>query len=488
MSCVAGCRIVPIRLLARAALCLLALLSPAPTAAQPFERLAILAPASAGGGWDQTARAMQEALTSSGLARDVRVANSPGAGGAIGLAQFVNSERGNGQAMLVGGLVMVTAIRSHRATVSLSQTTPIARLTGDHEVIAVPAGSDVRDFGDLVQALRVNPGSISWGGGSGGGVDQLLLEELAQAIGVEPVRMNYVAFSGGGDVAAELLSNRLAVGISGYGELGPHITAGRLRALAISSAVRVEGTDIPTLREQGVPVTLVNWRGVFAPPGLSDEQRDRLQALVDAMVKTSVWSTALRRHGWTNLYLPGDDFVHFLIEEETRVTQAPDPRRSQPGWQVGAVWSSGMWFLRNRTRLGVVAALLALLAVSLLAWQHRTGARRERELAQRLEEAEAQYRQRSAETQDLLRGLADQIDRQFETWGLTQAEREVAMLMLKGLRHKEIATTRGTSERTVRQQALTVYKKAGLDGRTDLAAFFLEDLLQPAQPGDRRSA
>jgi putative tricarboxylic transport membrane protein len=470
-------------------LSLAALLPSGRAAAEPwFDRLSLLAPGSGGGGWDQTARAMEDVLEGAGLVGDVVVVNSPGAGGAIGLAQFVNGQRGDSAALLVGGLVMISAIRTAHATVSLGQTTPIARLAGDYQVIAVPARSDLRDLADLVQALRVNPGAVTWGGGSAGGPDQLLLHELADAIGVEPSRTNYVAFSGGGEVAEALLGNQVTAGVSGFSELAAQVDAGRLRALAISSAERLPGSSTPTLRELGVAVTLMNWRALFAPPGLDAAQRGRLVDLVARMVALPEWKAALRAHRWTNLHLAGPAFEEFLRAEEARVAAAPDPRARAAGRPPG-VWTGGMWLLKNRLPLAVGVSVLALLAACFIAWQRTSGVRRERELHGRLEEAEAKYRERSAETQVLLRGISEQIERQFQTWALTVAEREIAMLMLKGLRHKEIASLRGTSERTVRQQALTIYKKAGLDGRTDLAAFFLEDFLQPVETqGGRRSA
>lgn len=197
------------------------------------------------------------------------------------------------------------------------------------------------------------------------------------------------------------------------------------------------------------------------------------------MTRTDAWREVLTRYRWPDLYLAGEGFARFLEEEQARAAQAPDPRGMRPADRPGTVWTSGMWFLRNRIRLVVLLGVAVLLALGLVAWQRTAAARREHELAHRLEEVEAQYRKRSAETEDLLHGLSDQIERQLDKWGLTAAEREVAWLMLKGLQHKEIASMRGTSERTVRQQALAVYKKAGLDGRTDLAAFFLEDLLPP---------
>jgi len=445
--------------------------------------LTIVAPASKQGGWDQTAHAMQEALLETGVARNVEVVNSPGAGGAIGLAEFVNARRGDGGALIVGGLVMIRAIRANAAAVSLAQTTPIARLTADHEVIAVSADSDLRDLADLIQAVRTNPSAVSWGGGSLGGADQLLLNEFGQAIGVPPVRMGYVAFSGGGDVAAALSSNRVSVGISGFSEFAPHIQAGRLRALAISSQERLPGTGVRTLREQGVNVTLANWRGLFAPPGIDDTQRERLLAAVDAMVASPAWQRSLERHRWTDLYLSGDGFLRFLLDEEARTAAAADPRGTEPAAHPASIRTVRMWMARNRIALGIVGILLAAFVaaggVGFVSRQRVQAERREHDLSERLAAAEEESRQHNAETQDLLRGLSEQIDRQFETWGLTAAEREIALLMLKGLRHKEIANVRGTSERTVRQQALTIYKKTGLEGRADLTAFVLEDLLQP---------
>jgi len=457
-----------------------------PLSPQP-DRLLIVAPASKGGGWDQTAHAMARALMEGGLARGVEVRNSPGAGGAIGLAQFLSSERGREDALLVGGLVMVSALRVTGATVALSQATPVARLTGEYEVIAVPAASELRSLDELVQALRLNPGAVAWGGGSPGGIDQLLITELARAIEVPPVRLSYVPFSGGGEVAAALLEGQVSVGVSGYAEFAEHLANGRLRALAISSEARRPGIDVPTLREQGVDVTLLNWRGVFAPPGIAPAARDRLAEMVAAMVATPAWKGAIRRHRWDDLYLEGAAFESYLREEEARTARARDPRGTGPAAGPGAVWTTTMRLLRNRTMFVTTLAVVLVVVGAGVAIQVMLARRREHALAQRLEAAQQESLQRRAEARQLLDGVGAQIERQLTAWGLTSAEREVAMLMLKGLRHKEIAALRGTSERTVRQQALTIYKKAGLDGRTDLAAFFLEDLLAPPMAKDGKA-
>ena len=195
----------------------------------------IVAPAAPGGGWDQTARALQQAFVSVDPDTSVQVDNVPGAAGTIGLARFVSGERGNPEALLVMGLVMLSAITTNHAPVTLAETTPIARLTGEPEVIVVPAASPLKSLDDLLAAFRTSPESVSWGGGSAGGTDDLLVRLLAETIGIAPSRVNYIAFAGGGPALAALLGGQVTAGVSGYSEFAGQIDAGALRALAISS-------------------------------------------------------------------------------------------------------------------------------------------------------------------------------------------------------------------------------------------------------------
>jgi putative tricarboxylic transport membrane protein len=313
------------RTLAGAAALLLAVALPA--APQAGDVLTIVAPAAPGGGWDQLARTMARAIEQAGLARRVQVQNLPGAAGTIGLARFVTAQRGDPDAMLVTGLVMVGGIVANRAPVTLDRTTPLARLVGEYEVLAVPVESPYRTLGQLLDTLRARPGAISWGGGSAGGSDQILVDLIAQHAGVDPRRTNYVAFSGGGEAVTALLGAQVTVGVSGYGEFESHLTSGRLRALAISSRERVPGLDIATLRESGVPVDLANWRGIVAPPGIRPARRTELIALLDSMQRSAGWRAELERRGWSDLWLAGDAFARFLSAEATRVQALDDVRR-----------------------------------------------------------------------------------------------------------------------------------------------------------------
>ena len=296
------------------------LLQPVSAVAQPLlERLTIIAPAAPGGGWDQTARAMQHALETERLVRVVQVENVPGAAGTIGLSQFMTGYRGRGDALLVTGLVMLAAILWNESPVSLAQVTPIARLTGEYEVVAVPFPGPHRDMRSLVEALRANPRAVNWGGGSAGGTDHILAGLIVAAAGVDARRANYIAFAGGGEAVASLLGGNLTAGISGYSEFAPHIQSGRLRAIGVAAPQRVAGIEVPTLREQGLDVDLVNWRAVMAPPGISADERRMLVEVMTELVRAPSWRQTLADLNWTDMFLAREPFAAFLQTEQIRV-------------------------------------------------------------------------------------------------------------------------------------------------------------------------
>ena len=288
--------------------------------AQPaYQYLRIIAPAAPGGGWDQTARVMQQAMQQTGIVRTAPVENIPGAAGTIGLARFMGAERGKGDAVLISGLIMLGGIVTQGSPVTLRDVTPIARLTAEYEVIVVPAASRFRSLDEFLAAFKAQPESISWGGGSAGGSDQILAGLIADAVGVAPSRVNYIAFSGGGEALTSIVGNQVSVGVNGLAELLPQIEAGTLRVLAISSAERLPGVDAPTLREQGIEVEFENWRSVMAPPGISPADRARLEQAIDAMVHSAPWREAVTRYRWIDRYLAGEPFAQFIESEEARV-------------------------------------------------------------------------------------------------------------------------------------------------------------------------
>lgn len=275
----------------------------------------ILAPAAPGGGWDQTARTMQTLLQKEGISKKVQVTNVPGAGGTIGLAQFVNQAKGDPESLIVGGYVMVGAILTNNSPVDLTMVTPIARLTGESEAIVVPASSDIGTIADLVAKLKADPGAVSWGGGSAGGVDHITAGLIAKAAGVDPTKVNYIAFSGGGEALAAILGGQVTVGVSGLGEFESQVEAGTLRLLAVSGAERIEGVDAPTLKEAGLDVAIENWRMVAAAPGLTEEQKAAVAADIDKLAASEAWKQELATRGWDDRYLAGPAFEEQLAAD-----------------------------------------------------------------------------------------------------------------------------------------------------------------------------
>jgi putative tricarboxylic transport membrane protein len=281
--------------------------------------LKLFVPAAPGGGWDQTARTMEQVLRANGAVSSVQVTNVPGAGGVVGLPQFVNQWKGQAESLMVGGMVMVGAIIANKAPVNLKAVTPIARLTGESLALVVPASSPFKTVADFVAALKADPAKVPIAGGSAGGSDHILAGLIAREVGVVPTKVSYVAFAGGGPATAALLGSQVAAGISGYGEFAEQIKAGKLRCLAISGDRREEGIDAPTLREAGVPIELFNWRGVFAPPGLNKDQIGALTKLVEDMAQSPAWAEACKNKGWLPITLTGDDYAAFVVSETTRI-------------------------------------------------------------------------------------------------------------------------------------------------------------------------
>lgn len=279
----------------------------------------ILVPAAPGGGYDQLGRAVQAALQANKLAERVQVNNVAGAGGTIGLAQLINSSKGDGGALMASGKGMVSAVFINKSPVTLSNVTPIARLTGEYEVLVVPASSQLKSMADLVAAYKANPAAVSWAGGFAGGVDQLTAGMIVQAIGGEAGKFNYVAFGSGGEVLAQVLGGHVTVGLGGFNEFAGQIKAGKLRALAVTAPARVKDIDVPTLKEQGINVEFVNWRGIMAAPGISDAQRDELVKAVTQMARSESWQATLAKNEWVDMLMTGDEFRHYVEAEQKTV-------------------------------------------------------------------------------------------------------------------------------------------------------------------------
>ena len=288
--------------------------------AQALTSLQIFVPAAPGGGWDATGRAIELAMRTDKIVEQFQFEHVPGAGGIVGLPKFISGKKGQPNAIMIGGMVMVGSIIANKAPLKLTDVVPLARLTGEFEVIVVPAQSPFKSMNDLVAAFKADPGKVSWAGGSAGGTDHILAGMIAKAVGVDPKKVAYVAHAGGGPAQAALLGNHVSCGISGWGEFSEQVKAGKLRAIGISADKRQDGIDVPTLKEQGIDVELFNWRGVFGAPGTTADQQKALIALLDKMVKGPTWQAELKKRDWTGIYLAGEPFAKYVDSEIARIT------------------------------------------------------------------------------------------------------------------------------------------------------------------------
>jgi putative tricarboxylic transport membrane protein len=288
-------------------------------ASGPVRDLRLMVPNSPGSGYDQTARAVTKAMEDGGLARTVEVFNVAGAGGTVGLQRLVNEE-GNGDLLMQMGLGVVGAEFTNKSKAKLADTTPIAALIEEAEVIVVPKDSPHTDLEALTDAWKADPGKLPVGGASNpGGPDHLTPMLLAEEVGVDPKSVNYVPYDGGGELLAGILGKKLAFAATGVSEVAEQAKAGEVKILAVTSEEPVEGVDAPTLKEEGVDLTFTNWRGIVAAPGISDADRSRLTDLVTEMQDSPEWQRALEDNGWTDAFMAGEEFERFLASESERV-------------------------------------------------------------------------------------------------------------------------------------------------------------------------
>ncbi|WP_190264145.1 Bug family tripartite tricarboxylate transporter substrate binding protein [Glutamicibacter nicotianae] len=282
-------------------------------------KLVIMAPASPGGGWDGFSREAQQALKSIGAVNNVQVTNIPGAGGTIGLSQFVQMTGRHDMLMATGG-VMVGAIELADSEATMKDVELIARMSDDYAALVVPAKSKIKTLDEFVEAWKKDPGGTSIAGGSLGSIDHLLTGKVAQEVGIDPAKANYIAYSGGGEALTSMLAGTTAGGMSGYNEVADQIEAGNLRALAISSEERLPGIDIPTFKEQGVDAVMANWRGFAAAPGITEEDKQVFVEMVHEIHESEQWKDALERNNWTDSFMIGKEFEDY-VDSEIEVTE-----------------------------------------------------------------------------------------------------------------------------------------------------------------------
>jgi putative tricarboxylic transport membrane protein len=282
-------------------------------------RLRMMIPNSPGGGYDLTGRAAAKTLEDDDITGRFEITNVLGASGTVAMQRLLN-EKGADDLVMTMGLGVVGAVYTNESDAVVSKATPIARLVEEQEGILVPADSPFKTVEDLVTAWKASPGDVTIGGGStAGGPDHLFPMQLAAEVGIEPKDVNYISYDGGGPLTSALLGEKIDAGMSGLGEFEGQIEDGSLRVLAVSGAERLDTVDAPTLTESGIDLVFTNWRGVLAPPGISEETRDYLIGVFEQLHETEEWQAALEANGWSDNFATGEEFGSFLEEQDTRV-------------------------------------------------------------------------------------------------------------------------------------------------------------------------
>ncbi|SDS54267.1 putative tricarboxylic transport membrane protein [Nocardioides scoriae] len=283
------------------------------------QRLRMMIPNAAGGGYDLTGRAAVKVMEDDDITGRFEVSNVEGASGTVAMQRLLN-EKGSDDLLMTMGLGVVGAVYTNKSDATVDKAVPIARLIEEQEAILVPKDSPFKTVDDFVEAWKADPDKVIVGGGSApGGPDHLFPMQLADTVGVTPKDVAYVEYDGGGPLTTALLGSKIDVGMSGLGEFEGQIADGSLRVLAVSGDERLETVDAPTLSEEDIDLVFTNWRGVLAPPGIDDATREAYVKAFEEMHDTQAWKDTLEKNGWADNFATGEEFESFLDEQNDRV-------------------------------------------------------------------------------------------------------------------------------------------------------------------------
>ena len=277
-----------------------------------------IAPANPGGGWDFTCRQVGKSLQDLGLIDStMQVVNLAGGGGGVAFAEVVN-KRGDDNNLIVAAST-ATATRLAQGAYpgnTMDQVRWLASVGADYGVIAVAADSAVQTLPELLDAIKSDPTSISIAGGSAvGGWDHLKVLIAANAYGIDDVRsVKYIAFDGGGEAVTQLLAGSVQAFTGDISEAKGFVDSGDIRVIAVLSPERLDGefADFPTAREQGVDAVGANWRGFYAPGGMSDEAYDMWVSKIADLYASDAWKEVMAANGLAPLDLQGAEFQAFV--------------------------------------------------------------------------------------------------------------------------------------------------------------------------------
>jgi putative tricarboxylic transport membrane protein len=285
----------------------------------PDKPISFLAMAAPGSGFDQTTRAVAACLDKEGLIKvGMPVTNTQSS--SIG-AQTAATRHVNDPYMLsFNSLSLMMRYATGSTEYTHKDFSPIARLTSDYYTVVVRADSPIKDLKQFLDELRANPKAFPLAGGQSD--DRVFYGMLFSQTGIDPAQVNYIPFSGGGEATALLLEGSAGAQISTLSDVAGLLKSGEVRALAISSAKRLEGemSKFPTLKEQGVDLEWQNFRYAMGGPKLPEDVVKFWQGKLTEMVKTDCWKETLQRHQWGDEFLI-EGFDAYLDEKQQQIIE-----------------------------------------------------------------------------------------------------------------------------------------------------------------------
>ncbi|WP_431801619.1 tripartite tricarboxylate transporter substrate binding protein [Halobacillus andaensis] len=281
----------------------------------PEKDIEFVAPASPGGGWDGTARAMQKILTDEGIVdENINVVNKPGGSGEVGW-QYLSSKDAHN--ITINSSLVITNNLLGQSELTYKDFTPLGVLTTEWISIAVPPESEYEKGAEVMEQLKKDPTSMKIGVAPGlGNNDHLSFVQAAKEYGVDVPKLEFQIYESGGDVVSALLGGHIDVATMSVSEAKEQHLAGKFKMIAVSSEERIEGLEeVPTWKEQGVDMVFPHWRGIMGPPDMTEEEIAYWDEKIGEMVETEAWKTLLKNNEWQSFYKDSQESKEFLQQQ-----------------------------------------------------------------------------------------------------------------------------------------------------------------------------
>ncbi|UJL47663.1 tripartite tricarboxylate transporter substrate binding protein [Virgibacillus sp. NKC19-16] len=284
----------------------------------PEGDIEFVAPATPGGGWDATARAMQKILGDAGIIEEnINVSNKPGGGGEVGWQYLLGQDA---HTISINSSLLVANNLLGQSELTYEDFTPLGILSTEWVSVAVPPDSPYETGAEVMEALKEDPTSLTIGvGPSLGNSDHLSFVQAAQEFGVDVSQVEFLVYESGGDVLTALLGGHVDVATMSVSESKEQHLAGEINMIAVSSEERIEGLEeVSTWQEQGVDMVFPHWRGVMGPPDMSEEEIAYWDEAIGEMVETEAWQEVMNNNEWEPFYHNSQESQEFLAEQTER--------------------------------------------------------------------------------------------------------------------------------------------------------------------------